>query len=179
MLERILRAIRLDWTVFREIAEDPAATMQAAVIVVVVNLLASLGGAFAAKGNFALSFIVSWVLAVLVGWLGWAAVTYLVGSLLFKGRSSIVEMMRVLGYANAPKLLGLLSFIPCIGPFMSLIGWILALIAGVLAIREAMEFETLHAIITVVVSWVVVLIINLIILIPLTGMAIATAPLGG
>ena len=163
MISRILRAIRLDWTVFREIAEDPAATMEAAIIVIVVNLLASLGGAFAVEGNFALSFIVSWLLSVLIGWLGWAVVTYLVGSLLFKGRSSIPEMMRVLGYANAPRLLGILGFIPCLGPVLALAGWILSLIAGILAVREAMEFETLHAIVTVAVSWVAVFVINLII----------------
>ncbi len=174
MISRILRAIQLDWTVFREIAEDPAATMQAAIIVVIVNLLASLGGAFAAGGDLALSVIVGWLLSVLIGWLGWAVVTYLVGSLLFQGRSSILEMMRVLGYANAPKLLILLGFIPCIGPLLILAGWILSLIAGVIAVREAMEFETLHAIVTVALSWVLVLIINIAVLIPLAGMTLTT-----
>ena len=110
-----------------------------------------------------LSLIVSWLLSVLIGWLGWAVVTYLVGSLLFKGRSSIPEMMRVLGYANAPRLLGILGFIPCLGPVLALAGWILSLIAGILAVREAMEFETLHAIVTVAVSWVAAFVINLII----------------
>jgi hypothetical protein len=80
-------------------------------------------------------------------------------------------MMRVLGYAKAPVLLGIFRFIPCVGWVIALAGWILSLIAGVLAVREAMDFDTGNAIITVVISWVVALIVYLIIVLPLTGMA--------
>ena len=72
-------------------------------------------------------------------------------------------MMRVLGYANAPNLLGFFGFIPCVGWLIALIGWILSVIAGVIAVREAMEFDTTKAIITVVVSWVIQFILVLII----------------
>ena len=162
MVDRIVRAIRLDWTVFREIAEDRSALKEAAIIVVVVSLLSAIGGGIA-SGDFVFSFLVNWLVAMLVGWIGWAVLTYFVGSLLFKGKSDIAEMMRVLGYANAPKLLGLLGFIPCIGWLIALAGWVLALIAGFIAVREAMEFDTVDAIITIAISWVVALAISLII----------------
>ena len=113
MVDRILRAIRLDWTVFREIAQDKSAMKEAAIIVVVVSLLSAIGGGIA-SGDFILSFLVNWIVAILVGWIGWAILTYFVGSLLFKGKSDIAEMMRVLGYASAPKLLGFFGFIPCV-----------------------------------------------------------------
>jgi hypothetical protein len=170
MVDRIVRAIRLDWTVFREIAEDQNATSQAAIIVIVVSFLAALGGAGGmllarvGAGSAILGFFVNWLVnGILIGWIGWAILTYFVGTLLFKGKTDVPEMLRVLGYASAPRLLGLLSFIPCVGWLFSLAGWILSLIAGIIAIREAMEFETGHAIITVVLSWLIAFVIALVI----------------
>lgn len=154
MVDRILRAIRLDGTVFREIAVDPKATTEAAIIVTVATLLSSLGSAFG-SGNFFASFIVNWIVAILIGWIGWAILTYFVGTVLFQGDTDIQEMLRVLGYASAPLLLGIFGFIPCLGWIASLIGAILAFIAGFIAVREAMEFDTGKAILTVLISWVI------------------------
>lgn len=159
MIDRIVRAIRLDWTVFREIAKDPNAMKEAAIIVAIVTFFSAVGTGLA-TGSF-VGFIVSWLLAIVVGWVGWSLITYFVGTALFKGTADIPEMMRVLGYAMAPNLLGLLSFIPCIGWVFPIIGWVLALIAGILAVREAMEFETGNAIVTVLIGWAVVFVINL------------------
>ena len=74
---------------------------------------------------------------------------------LFKGKTDIPEMMRVLGYANAPNLLGVFGIIPCLGWIAALVGAVLSLIAGVIAVREAMEFDTIKAIITVAIAWIV------------------------
>ena len=175
MLERIVRAIRLDWTVFGEIAEDRNAMSEAAIIVAVVALLSALGNAFSG-GSFFQVFVGSLLVAFLVDWLLWAVLTYVVGSLIFKGDSDVAEMMRVLGYANAPRLLGLFAFIPCVGWLIAFAGRILALIAGFLAVREAMDFDTGKAILTVVISWVIALIISLAILLPL---GVGAGVLGG
>jgi hypothetical protein len=159
MLDRIVRAIRLDWTVFREIAKDQNAMKEAAIIVVIVTFLEALGNA-ATAGNFFVGFFVSWIIGILAGWLLWAVITYFVGRTLFKGETDIPEMMRVLGYANAPYLLGLFAFIPCVGWLFPVIGWVLALVAGVFAVREAMDFDTGDAIVTVVISWIIAIAIR-------------------
>lgn len=153
MIERIVRAIRLDWTVFREIAKDPKAMKEAAIIVTIVTFLSAVGIGLA-KQSF-VSFALDWLIAILIGWIGWAVLTYLVGTAIFKGDADIPEMMRVLGYANAPLLLGLFSFIPCVGWLFPIAGGILALVAGVLAVREAMDLDTGNAIVTVVISWII------------------------
>jgi hypothetical protein len=170
VIDRIVRAIRLDWTVFREIAQDREATKEAAIIVLVVTFLAALGGtggllmAQVDAGTAILGFFVNWfVNGILIGWIGWAILTYFVGAVLFKGQTDVQEMMRVLGYASAPRLLGLLGFIPCVGWLFVIAGWVLSLIAGIIAIREAMEFDTGNAIITVVISWIAAFVIALII----------------
>jgi hypothetical protein len=169
MVDRILRAIRLDWTVFQEIAEDESAMSQAAIIVAVVTFLSSIGTAIGvligggAFGRAVLSFFGDWIInGILIGWIGWAIITYFVGTAMFQGKTDVPEMMRVLGYASAPKLLGLLGFIPCVGWIFALAGWLLSLIAGVIAVREAMEFETSQAIVTVVIGVIVAIVLSLI-----------------
>ena len=56
-----------------------------------------------------------------------------------------------------------MGFIPCVGWVFPFAGWILSLIAGVIAVREAMEFDTGNAVVTVLVSGVIALVISLII----------------
>ncbi len=156
MIERIVRAIRLDWTVFGEIAQDRDALKEASIIVALVTFVSAIGTGIktASFGAFA----GDWIAGILIGWLGWAIVTYFVGTMLFKGKTTIPEMLRVLGYANAPYLLGLLNVIPCIGWLFSVLGWLLALAAGVLAIREAMDLDTIDAVVTVLIGWIVVVV---------------------
>ena len=119
MIERIMRVFRLDASVFREIAEDKSAMTQAAIIVVIVSLMSALGMAISAviteTGSAIGSFFVTLLSGILLGWILWAVLTYAVGVFLFKGKTDIPEMMRVLGYANAPALLGIFAIIPAWG----------------------------------------------------------------
>ena len=85
------------------------------------------------------------------------------GTKLFEGDADFGEMKRTLGYAHAPRLLGLLSFIPCVGPILALAGFVLSLVAAVIAIREAMDFDTGKAVITAIIGWAVVLVLSIII----------------
>ena len=153
MLDRIVRAIRLDWTVFSEIAQDRGAMKEAALIVAIVSFLSAVGTGIA-RSSFG-AFIGDWLAGILLGWIGWAIITYFVGTRMFNGDTDIAEMLRVLGYANAPILLGLLGFIGCIGWVFTLVGGLLALGAAILAIREAMDLATENAIVTAVIGWVI------------------------
>jgi hypothetical protein len=185
MFNRIVRAFRLDATLFREVAENKGLMNEATIIVVVVTLLSALGGAIgsliakATFGSVIVNFLVTWIVSVLIGWIGWAIITYFVGTALFKGKTDIPEMMRVLGYASAPRLLGIFGIIPCLGWIASLIGAILAFIAGFIAVREAMEFDTGKAIITVLISWVIAFAITFGITAVIAGGAAVASGIGG
>ncbi len=133
MFDRIVRAIRLDRTLYREVADNPAYMNEAVIIVVVVSLLAAIGQLF--TGGIG-AYILQVVNGILFGWVLWAVVAYYVGAKFFNGRSSVQEMLRTLGYANAPRILGLLGFIPCVGFLFAIAGWVLSILAGVIAIRE-------------------------------------------
>jgi len=93
----------------------------------------------------------------------WAYVTYFVGTRLFGGTADAGELLRVLGYASGPRALGVLSFIPCVGWVFGLVGAVWSLVAGVIGVREALDFDTTKAILTVIIGWVVVLVISIVV----------------
>ena len=151
MQERIMRIIRLDKSVFKEIANDPMATQQAAIVVVAAAILSGIGRAIA--GRSFLGFVMG-ILVVMIGWVVWALVTQIVGAALFQGKGTFLQLLRALGYAQAPTALGLFAFIGCVGGVVSFVGSILALIAGLLALQQVMEFDIGKAIVTAIIGWI-------------------------
>ncbi len=151
MIERIVGVFRLNAPVFEEIEHDRSATGQAALVVAVVALLVGLGGGFTANigvGEFARSFLSSLVWAF-IGWFVWAAVSYLVGTNLFKGQADLGEMLRVIGFAMAP--LGL-AIIPCLG---GIVGSIWAMAAAFVAVRQGLDLDNTRALLTILVGFLV------------------------
>jgi len=177
MLDRIIRVIRLDQTVFAEIEKDENATVQAFIIVLVTSFLSALGSGFGAMNRFFLAFLGTFVMGI-IGWVLWSFITLWIGTKLYDGKSDLTEMMRNIGYANAPRLLGLFAFIPCVGPLISLAGAILSLVAAFYGIRQALELDTTKTIATVVIGWVVVLVISLIVGALFAGTALTLGAIG-
>lgn len=161
MLDRMIRAVRLDRTLFRQVADNPEFTNEAVIVAIIVSVVASLG-ALAGENPFLL-FIGQLANQILLGWLLWALVAYFVGTNLFKGRSAPMEMIRTLAYAGVPRLLGVFAFIPCVGWIAALAGWVLSIIAGVIAIRESMEFDTTSAVVTALVGFILYIIASVVI----------------
>jgi hypothetical protein len=100
------------------------------------------------------------VVAALISWLVWSAITYFIGTKLFGGTATFNEMLRMLGFAQAPRLLGVFGFIPCLGGLISLAGTIWALVASFVAIREGLDIDNGKTILTVIVSWLAALLIS-------------------
>ena len=160
MIDRIIRAIRLDPTLYRQVADDEQYTNEAFMIVLMVAFFGAAGAAIGAAmgdGQPVITFLTSLFSTILLGWLLWAVIAYFVGTAL-EGKSSIMEMARTLGYANAPGLLGLFAFIPCVGWLIAIAGVLLSLAAGVIAIRESMEFDTTKAVVTAILGFIVFII---------------------
>ena len=67
---------------------------------------------------------------------------------LFNGTTDMGEMLRVLGFAQAPRVIGV---IPFLGPVAAI--WVL--VASVVAIREGLDFGTGRAIGTAIGGWLV------------------------
>ncbi|TFH31990.1 MAG: hypothetical protein E4G99_13305 [Anaerolineales bacterium] len=181
MFDRIVRAIRLDPTLYRQVADDKQYTKEAFIIVLIVSLFSAVGaaiGAAMADANALLAFMTSLLSTILFGWLLWAVIAYFLGTML-GGKSGVTEMARTLGYANAPGLLGVFTFIPCVGWMIALAGLLLSLVAGVIAIRESMEFNTTSALITASAGFVAYIVVRLVIGFVLGGMGAAGLAIPG
>jgi hypothetical protein len=161
MLDRVLRAVRLDPGLYREVAADDRLNGEAALIVLAATLLSAIGTG-AGSRQWGLSFGAELINGLLIGWLLWAVIANLVGDFL-GGRSQLGEMIRALGYANAPRFVGLLGFLPCVGWVFRLAAWLLTIAAGVIAIRETMEFDTFKAVVTAVIGLAAYIIFNMLI----------------
>ena len=102
----------------------------------------------------------------------------IVGTKMFSGTSDFGEVSRCIAYAYVPNLLAVFGFVPAVGGLAAIVGSLWALVLGVFAIRQAMNFETGPAIATAVIAWiamaVVIGVISAIVLVPLGLAAMAT-----
>jgi hypothetical protein len=167
MFNRVTRAAMLDVGLYEEVEADTSLNQEALIVVVLVSVLSGIGGFLQGvfKGDIGaalLALVVGVVLGV-VSYYIWAYVTYFVGTNLFGGTADAGELLRVLGYASGPRVLGVLGFIPCVGGLAGLVGAIWALVAGVIAVREALDFDTTKAVLTVIIGWVIVFAISLVV----------------
>ena len=148
MFARIIGVFKLDVKTFEEIEHNTSLTLPAALIVVLVALVSGVGnGLF--NGFVHKSFISGFfgsLIAVLLGWLLWSAVTLFVGTRFFHGEADMGQMLRVIGFAYLPLLL---SIIPCIG---GVIGILWAIAAGFIAIRQGLDLDDIKSLLTVVVG---------------------------
>ena len=155
MLNRVFRALKLDADLYEEVEHDSQYLPEAALIVVATSLLAGFGGWI--SGSFVAGFI-SLVLTGLLGWFVWSGVTLIVGTRIFGGTANYGEMLRVLGYANAPLAL---AIVPWAG---LLVGSLWALVASIVALRQGLDFTLGKAIGTAIVGWIVLFIVRAVVI---------------
>jgi hypothetical protein len=158
LLERMMRAARLDVNLYEEVEHDLNATSQAATVVGIVALCAGLGNgiamAIAGQTGLAIMAFVGGIVMAFIGWIAWAYITYFVGTSLFKAEATPGELLRTVGFAQSPGVVMLLAFIPILGGLVGLVAAIWMLIAGVIALRQALDVTTMQAIITAVIGWI-------------------------
>jgi len=168
MLNRVIRAARLDVSLYNEVEADTSLNREALTVVIIVTILAAVGSFV---GSLLLSFeIVPAILGLawaiiwgIAGYYVWAYLTWFIGTRFFKGTAEPGELLRTLGYAYGPRVLGVFAIIPCIGAIPALVGAIWSLVTGVVAVREALDTTTGNAIITVAIGWAVILVISLVV----------------
>ncbi|MEA3501464.1 MAG: YIP1 family protein [Actinomycetota bacterium] len=180
MIRNMIRAGALDIEFYNHAERATSLTRQAFVVVVVANGLAAVGSWIGYEntqdmlGGDIWNSIRGWlgigrfpmpseggifvmvgvgILLAIVGWVVWAVITSLIGTKVFKGTTDVGEMLRVLGFAQAPRVIGV---IPFLGPVAAV--WVL--VASVVAIREGLDFSTGRAIGTAIGGWLVWIILQ-------------------
>jgi hypothetical protein len=137
---------------YEEVEADRTATGQAAGVVALVAVAQAIGNA--GEGGFG---ILSGVLSALLGWLLWAGITYLIGAKLLGGTATWGELLRTIGFAQTPGVLHVLGIIPGLGGIIRFGVAIWVLIAGIIAIRQALDVSTGKAILTAGLGWLVII----------------------
>jgi hypothetical protein len=158
----MVRAAKLDVNLYEEVEADTRANGQALTAVLIASLAAGLGSAIASRGvEDAPSF--GWALLIglatgIGGWLIWSLFAYWLGTTIFKGPETSAtygELTRTIGFSNTPRVLSFFVFIPFVGGAIAFAASIWALVAGVIAVRQALDFDTWRAIGTCVVGWLI------------------------
>lgn len=166
MLDRIRRAIVLDSRLYRMVAIDPRFTTEAAIIAVVASILGGIGLLGPARSSG--SFVAELFNGIFLGWIAWAALATVIANG-FGGRTTFGQMLRALGFANAPRFFSVLGAIPFIGWILQFGAGILAILAGIVAIREAAGFDTGRAVITALLGLVFYIVSGILIGLLLAG----------
>ncbi len=140
MLSRMIGAALLRPHTYEEIEHDSAATMQAAIVVVVVALAIGIGNT-----SLGITALIVGIVMGIVQWALWALVTYIIGTTLLNTPATEAnwgQLARTTGFAQTPGLLRIFGFIPFIGSLLVIIGSIWQVAAMVVAVRQALDYTS-------------------------------------
>ena len=153
-VNRIIRACKLDITVYEEVEADKSATFQAALVVVLSSLAAGVGALSLGASNFLMAPILS-----LISWYIWAYLIYFIGAKLFpepNTKADHGQLLRTIGFSSAPGLIRVFGFTPEIMSITFIGAGIWMLIAMIIAVRQALDYQsTWRAIGVVVIGFLV------------------------
>ena len=161
-LDRIVRAAKLDVNLYEEVEADKGAMSQAMGVVVLSSVAAGIGsiGSIGTKG------VIIGAITALVAWYVWAYITYFIGVKILpepQTKADHGELLRTIGFSSSPGLLRILAIIPGIGGIIFMITSVWMLVAMVIAVRQALDYQsTLRAVGVCVIGWVIQAIILMI-----------------
>ncbi len=158
-LQRIIRAFKLDPSLYEEVEADRNAIWQALAVVILSGLAAGLGtlGQFGGAGRIILGLVAS-----IAGWFIWSAMTYWIGTRLLpepQTRADFGELLRTTGFASAPGLLRVVGIVPGLTGMVYFAASVWMLIAMVIAVRQALDYQsTWRALGVCAIGWVIQLV---------------------
>lgn len=145
---RMFRAACLQSQLYEEVEAEPRSIGQAFLVVLLVCAAGALGSWLALRPPVV---IATDVLEPLVLWLAGGAFTYMVGATFLRGPETVTtytEVLRTTGFAWTPGLLRIFLGVPpaSLGFGITVLADVWILVAGVIAVRQALDFTTLRAV---------------------------------
>jgi hypothetical protein len=161
-LQRLIGAAALDAAIYEEVESDPAATGQAMAVVVLSSFAIGIGARGLGGGVPA---IATFGVIALITWAAWALLMFEIGARLLPGRhthSDPYELLRTIGFAATPGFAAVLAAVSPM-PIPVLAGtWIWMLAAMVVAVRQALDYETTgRALAACLLGWVLATVVAL------------------
>ncbi|MCJ7641858.1 MAG: hypothetical protein MUO29_08205, partial [Desulfobacterales bacterium] len=146
LIDRMVRASKLDARLYEEVETDRGAMGQATGVVVLSSVAAGIGSV----GEGGLTGILLGAVFALIGWSVWAYLTYLIGTKVLpepETKADPGELLRTIGFSSSPGLIRVLGIIPGLAGIVFIGASVWMLVAMVIAVREALDYRsTLRAI---------------------------------
>jgi hypothetical protein len=156
LIDRMIRAARLEPALYEEVEADPSAMGQAVLVVLLSSVAAAIGG----PGGF-----VADLLGAFVGWFLWSFVVFVIGTRLLpepQTQADYGQLLRTIGFSASPGVLRVVGFIPLLGWIVGLAASIWMLVAMVVAVRQALDYRgTGRAVLVCLIGFVVYLLIEI------------------
>jgi hypothetical protein len=155
LINRMIRAAKLDVNLYEEVEADKGALSQAMGVVILSGVAAGLGSI----GSAGIAGIFTGTIAALIGWFIWAYITYIVGTKLLpqpQTKADYGELLRTIGFASSPGLLRVFGIIPVLAGIAFIAASVWMLIAMVIAVRQALDYtSTLRAVGVCAIGWII------------------------
>lgn len=153
--DRIIRAAKLDVNLYEEVEADKGALGQAMGVVVLSSIAAGIGSI----ERVGFGGILIGTIAALIGWYVWAYLTYFIGTRLLpepQTKADHGELLRTIGFSSSPGLIRVLGIIPGLAGIVFLVASIWMLVAMVIAVRQALDYQsTLRAVGVCAIGWII------------------------
>ena len=165
MVDRMIRAAKLDAQLYEEVEADKGTLGQAMGVVVLASIAAGVGsGAFGGFSGFFIGTV-----GALISWFIWAALTYFIGTRILPEpttRADIGELLRTTGFSSSPGLIRVFGLVPGVTGIVFLVSGVWMLAAMIIAVRQALDYQsTLRAVGVCIIGWIVQVVV-LVLLIP-------------
>jgi len=155
LMDRMVRASKLDARLYEEVEADKGAMGQATGVVVLSSVAAGIGSV----GEGGLSGILLGTVFALIGWYVWAYLTYLIGTKVLpepETKADMGELLRTIGFSSSPGLIRVLGIIPGLAGIFFVGASVWMLVAMVIAVRQALDYKsTPRAIGVCVIGWII------------------------
>jgi hypothetical protein len=139
--ERMLRSALLDAETYEEVEADTSAGRQAFIVVVLSGAAVGIAG-IANSGPEG----VVWQMAVAVaGWWIWAYATFVIGTRLLPTAETEADpgqLRRTIGFSAAPGILRFVMVFPLLAFPAFVVGTLWELVAMVVAVRQALDYDS-------------------------------------
>ncbi len=161
--QRIIGASTFDARTYEEVEADTGATGQAITVVllasIAVGVAQAVGWFFIGGPLSAIVGLVGYTILAIAGWFMWVLITFIVGTKILpepETKSDMGELMRTVGFAQAPGILRIVTVIPILGWLIGLAVWVWMLAAFVIAARQALDYKsTGRAIVVCAIGWII------------------------
>jgi hypothetical protein len=162
--DRMIRAAKLDPYLYTEVAADGEATNQAMGVVV----LSSLAAGLAMISVMGMSGLLLGTVLAVAGWFIWAWLAYFIGTNLLpepQTDANLGQLLRATGFSMAPGVIKIAGIIPSLRGFVFFIASIWMLVAMVIAVRQALDYEsTWRAVGVCLIGWILQAIILMVLM---------------